>query len=145
MTLLDDRRRVQSLGGVGRRHPDVNNDDIGWIGIDAFQKRMRVTDLRRDIEPRIAQHPGQPLTEQRSVVGDHHPQGGPTRERITADALANVDKHAAASSVEIEVTATDDLAVVECVTTEPAARQLIRVRACADSPIGSRHWAGNCW
>ena len=71
-------RRAQPLVRVGRRHLHVDHDDVGLVGSDLAQQVLGIAGLADDLEAHLVQEPGQALTEQYGVVGDHHAHGGET-------------------------------------------------------------------
>ena len=48
---------VEALGGVGRRHPDVDHDDVGRVGAHGVEQRLRVPDLGGHREPGVGEQP----------------------------------------------------------------------------------------
>ena len=67
---------VEALGGVGRRHADVDHHGVRRIGVHGGQQRLRVADPSRDREAGLPEQQGEALPEQRGVVGERNPQGG---------------------------------------------------------------------
>ena len=76
----EDAGGVEALGRVGRRHPDVDHDGVGRVGVHGSEQCLRVGGAGRDGEAGLAEQERQALAEQGRVVGDRHPQGRPGRE-----------------------------------------------------------------
>jgi len=67
------QRRPQALVGVGRRHPDVDHGDVRVMLGHRGQQRVAVGHRGADGVPAVLEQPGQPLPEQRGILGDHDP------------------------------------------------------------------------
>jgi hypothetical protein len=61
---------------VGGRHADVDNGQVGAVGVDGRDQAGAVADLGDDLDPAVGQQPGQALAQQDGVLGDHDPHGG---------------------------------------------------------------------
>ena len=86
----DRLRGPEALVGVGRRHPDVDDRDVGVVLADGDEERVGVADLGDDLEAGLDQQPGDPLAQEERVVGQDEPEGHapfdecPDREHRTA-------------------------------------------------------------
>ena len=63
-------RGAQALVGVGRRHPDVDDRDVGLVGADLAQQVLGVAGLAGDLEARLLEQAGEALAQEDGVVGD---------------------------------------------------------------------------
>ena len=70
----DLARRAQALVGVGRRHADVDQGDVGRGLVDRPQQLLGRRRLARDGDPGLAQQGGDALADEEVVVGDHDAQ-----------------------------------------------------------------------
>ncbi len=61
---------AQPFGGVGRRHPDVDDGDLWGGPRDQLQQLVDVAGLPGHLEAGVGQQPGDALAEQRRVVGE---------------------------------------------------------------------------
>jgi hypothetical protein len=55
---------------VGRRHPDVQDDDVGRLRVDDPQEALGVAGLADDLEPRARERGRQRLPQEVRVVGE---------------------------------------------------------------------------
>jgi hypothetical protein len=67
------RAGLETLGRVGRRHPDVDDDELGPVLPDELDQLMRVPALSYDLEARALEQPRQTLTKQNFVICQRHP------------------------------------------------------------------------
>jgi hypothetical protein len=67
--------RVEALGGVGRRHPNVGHYQVGRVLADQREQLCTVASLPDDVETRAFEQAGQSLAEQDVILGQDHPQG----------------------------------------------------------------------
>ena len=67
-------RRPQALVGVRRRHPDVDDRDVGLVGADLAQQVLGVAGLADDVEARLFEQAHETLAQQHGVIGDHDTQ-----------------------------------------------------------------------
>ena len=74
----DDQRRPDALVGVGRRHPDVDDHQVGALLADGPQQLLGVGHGRDDLEAAVGQQLGQALPQQHGVLGDHDSHGSST-------------------------------------------------------------------
>ena len=65
----------QSLVAVGRRHPDVDDDDVGLGHVDGSRQFDRVCDLADNLETDLGQEAREPLAQEQLVIRDHDAQG----------------------------------------------------------------------
>src|SRR5262249_9692563 len=68
---VDILRGDQALVGVGGRHLDVNDRDVGACQPDFAVQFPGCACLADDLEARLGQQPVEPVPEQHLVVGDH--------------------------------------------------------------------------
>ncbi len=69
--------RVEPLGGIGWRHPNVGHYQLGGLVANQRQQLRAVAGLPHDVETRAFEQAGQSLAEQDVVLGhDHAHQGG---------------------------------------------------------------------
>jgi hypothetical protein len=73
----DALSRHQSLVGEAGRHADVDERDIGQMAGDRLVQLRRVRAGRRDLDTMVAQQRGDPVSNERRVVRDHHAQCDP--------------------------------------------------------------------
>ena len=74
--LTDHPGRLQPLGGVRGRHPDVGHYQIG-PGLTGQRKQLcAVTCLPHHLIAGAVEQTGQALAEQDIVLGQHHPRPG---------------------------------------------------------------------
>ena len=76
LTGLARAGRLQSLGGVGGRHPDVGHHQVRRDPPDLLQQPRAVTGLAHHLEAGVLEQAGQALPEQHVVFGQYHPQPG---------------------------------------------------------------------
>ena len=67
--LADDLGRPQALVGVGGRHPDVDDRDVGAGALHQLQQLVAVAGQPDDLEPGLREQAGQPLAQDHRVVG----------------------------------------------------------------------------
>ena len=72
--LADLARRLQTLGGLGGRHPDVGEHHVRPQRGDQLQQLLRVPGGADHVQAGVGQHPAQSLAQQHGVLGDDHPQ-----------------------------------------------------------------------
>jgi len=65
---------VQPLGLIRRRHPDVDDGDVGPVLAHRGDQFLPVTRLRDDLEPRPFQETREPRAEQHVVFGQGDPR-----------------------------------------------------------------------
>src|SRR3954453_3562301 len=65
----DGRGRPQTLVGLRRRHPDVDQRDVGLVGADLAQQVLRVSGLADDVHAGLLQQAYDALTQQDAVLG----------------------------------------------------------------------------
>src|SRR5262249_4043541 len=68
-------RGDQALVGLRRRHPDVDDGDVGRVLLDARYQLVGGSRGRDDLEPVVGQETGDPLAQQQRVVRDHYAHG----------------------------------------------------------------------
>ena len=66
--------RLESLGRLGGRHPDVGQDQVGPQRAGQVQQPLRVPGGAHHVQARVAQDPAEALTQQHRILGDDHPQ-----------------------------------------------------------------------
>src|SRR5437016_1536104 len=54
-------------------HPDVHHHDVGLVGSDLAQELLGIPRRRLDLVAGVGEQPGQALTHQHRVFGDHYP------------------------------------------------------------------------
>jgi hypothetical protein len=59
-------------------HPDVHHHDVGLVGSDIAQEPLGIPRRRLDLVAGVGEQPGQALTHQHRVFGDHYPHGSTT-------------------------------------------------------------------
>ena len=96
MLLADLPGRLHALGGVGRRHPDVDHHQVGLVAGDQRHQLGAVPGLADDLEAGALEQAGQALAEQDVVLGQDHPQPG--RRHRQDYGLACRCEHAAETS-----------------------------------------------
>jgi hypothetical protein len=64
----DSLSGTEALVGVRRRHPDIDDRDIGLVLADRGQERGSLPCLGDDLDPGLAEQAGEPFTEQDGVV-----------------------------------------------------------------------------
>jgi hypothetical protein len=72
----DLRGRHKPVVGVAGRHPDVDDRDVGQRGLHLLHEVVGVVRAPDDLVAGLAQQRGDPLAQQRVVVGDDHAQAG---------------------------------------------------------------------
>ena len=90
MLLADLLRRAQALVGLGRRHADVDDGDVGLVHRDVTEQVLGVSGLRDDLEARLLEQPRDPLAQQHRVVREHDAHGrgarpGAQRREVAAE------------------------------------------------------------
>ena len=65
----------ESLRRERRRHPDVEDGDVGSVGPNKLHERLRIGGLADYIEPKISRNANQTLAKQSRVVDDRQSQG----------------------------------------------------------------------
>ena len=73
MGLPDPASGVESFDRVRRRHPDVDDDHIGFGVVDQGHELLRAGRLPDDGEAGVREQPRESGTQQRDVVCEHHP------------------------------------------------------------------------
>ena len=79
MALSDLSRRPHPLVGVGRRHPDVDDRDVGRVAAHLEQEVVRGARLAGDLEAGPLQQLRDALPEENRVVCDHDAHTGHRR------------------------------------------------------------------
>jgi hypothetical protein len=74
MVAAQPQRRPEPLVGVRRRHPDVNDSDVGPPLRHRGQQRRTVTDRGANLMAAVFEQPDQPRPEQCGVFSDHDPE-----------------------------------------------------------------------
>ena len=69
-------RGAQALVGVRRRHPHVDDGDVGLVGADLAQQVLGVARLAGDLEARLLEQPRETLAQQHGVIGEHDAERG---------------------------------------------------------------------
>ena len=69
------QRRPQPFVLERRRQPDVDDGEVGPLEHHRVDQRVAVLDRGDDVDAVVAQEPGQPVAEQREILGDHDPHG----------------------------------------------------------------------
>jgi signal transduction histidine kinase len=72
--LADHPGRLEALGGMPRRHADVDNRQVGLDGPDEREQPGAVPRLARDLVPGTGEQAGQALSQEDIVVGEHGPR-----------------------------------------------------------------------
>ena len=75
MPRADLVRRAQSLVGERRRHPDVDDRDVGLVLLDLAQQLLAGRRLRHHVDPGAPQERDDALAHERAVVRDHDAHG----------------------------------------------------------------------
>ena len=91
--LADLLRRAQPFVGLGRRHPDVDDRDIGLVHRDVAQQVLGVSRLRDDVEAGVPEQARDSLAQEHGVVGEHDADGrgaGPRAQRREVAAEARL-------------------------------------------------------
>jgi len=70
MLVADLLRRAKPFVGLGRRHPDVDDRDVGLVRADLQQQILRGAALTDYLESRVLEQPRDPLTQENGVVGN---------------------------------------------------------------------------
>ena len=68
-------RGDQSFVGVGGRHADVDDGDVGGVGGDVLEELVGVAGLGDDVDPAVGEEAGEALADDDGVVGEDHPHG----------------------------------------------------------------------
>jgi hypothetical protein len=63
-------RRRQSFGGVGRRHPDVDDHQIGLVLAHEVDEVLRIAGLTGDLKAGLLEQPRETLAQEDIVVRD---------------------------------------------------------------------------
>ena len=71
------------------RHADVDDGDVGHVGVDLVEQLVRGADLRRDLDPGAGQDRGDPLADEDAVVRDHDPHGSSAMTVVPAPGRAD--------------------------------------------------------
>ena len=79
--VADHPGRLQSLGRVSGRHPDVDDSQVRPGRPDQAHQPGGVAGLAHDLISRPVEQAGQALAQQHIVVGEHHPGCGVARRR----------------------------------------------------------------
>ena len=75
VALAELERRLGALVRVRRRHPDVDDRDVGCVLVDHGEQLVGVGGPGHDVDPRLGEQVGQAVAQQPGVVGDHDPHG----------------------------------------------------------------------
>ena len=70
--LADGRGGIETFAGMGRRHPDVDDREVGTKLADEVDQPGRGAGLADDLEAGTLEQACQPLAEKNVVVGQHH-------------------------------------------------------------------------
>jgi hypothetical protein len=76
---------TQSLVGLRRRHPDVDQGDVRLVQADVPEEILRRAALRHDLEPRVLQQARNALAQKDGVVGEnyaHTAEPSPSRREL---------------------------------------------------------------
>ena len=73
--LLDLPRCARALVGEGRRHPDVQDDEVGIVLGDRGQQPVASPERGDDLVSGVLEQSPEPLAQQHLVLGDHDPHG----------------------------------------------------------------------
>ena len=73
--LAHGQRGPQPLVAERRRHPDVDDRDVGTLAEHGVHERVAVPDRRDDLDLVVAQEAGQAVAQQREILGDHGAHG----------------------------------------------------------------------
>ena len=73
----DHPRGLQALGGLRRRHPDVDDSQVGPGRTDQGEQPGSVPRLAGDVEPGTVEQAGETFAQQDIVVGEHDPWCAP--------------------------------------------------------------------
>jgi hypothetical protein len=76
----DHPGRLQTLGGIGRRHPDVDDHQLGRLLADQREKLRAAAGLPHHLETGALKQAGQTLPEKDVVLSEDHPQPGRGRD-----------------------------------------------------------------
>src|SRR6185503_1060097 len=68
-------RGADALVGERRREPDVDNADVRLVAHDGAQETRPVLDGGDDLEAALRQQAGEPVAQEREVLGDYDPHG----------------------------------------------------------------------
>src|SRR5262249_28622466 len=71
--------RAQTLVAEARREPDVDDGDIRLLAENGMDERVGVSHLRHDLEVVVAEEPGEAVSQQRQILGDHDGHGSSAR------------------------------------------------------------------
>ena len=72
---------LEAFRGVTRRHPDVDEDELGPRLADELDRPYRVASLADDLKARSLEQAGDSFSEKDVVVGQHHTRLAPTAAR----------------------------------------------------------------
>jgi CheY-like chemotaxis protein len=70
--VADLPRRLQALGQVVRRHPDVDDREIGPVRTDQVEQLGSIVSLADDVKPGSGEQTRDACAEQRVVIGQHY-------------------------------------------------------------------------
>ena len=73
--LLDLVRGLRALVGEGRRHPDVEDDEVGIVLGDRRQQPACVAERSDDLVSAVLEQTPETLAKQHLVLGDHDTHG----------------------------------------------------------------------
>lgn len=59
--VADDHRRIESFGGARRRHPDVDDHQVGFLDTNQLQQPHCVAGLRHNAVAGVGQQAGHPF------------------------------------------------------------------------------------
>ena len=72
---------LEPLVGMGRRHPDIDDRDVGMELSNGREELGRIACLRDDVEPGFSEQPGDTLAKQDGVIGEGDPNGHQSTDR----------------------------------------------------------------
>jgi hypothetical protein len=93
-SLADLPGGVQSFGGVRRRHPDVQHDQVGRQVADQRENPRAVAGLPDDLKPRPLEQAGQPLAEEDVVLRQKDARYGRTLVVALRAVAGRLSRHA---------------------------------------------------
>src|SRR6516165_9327683 len=78
----DRLRRLKTLIGVGRRHPDIHDRDIGATALHLLQQLTAVRGQPGNFEAGLSQQPRKAFPQDHGIIGDHYPHGNSARSVV---------------------------------------------------------------